>query len=279
MDSHGKLTTSLSSYAAKDLKSISDDEITTALQDSLQCRLQNVRIRKHKKYFHVSADRPTPLQKTDFMFQGIVKPDPVRKCLEKLGPAKIELFLAIPKLGYVRGPQEGRERPAYGSYATYVLEFSAQGSAVTDVPSNSVIARGDVIWMLAPLVPILIVPILLVVRVRKKTLRLAETDATCCLVRLLAGTSLDCGRRLAALARCSRLPPRRNLCQFVFGIDHPSLYVVLLFVPPAVVSFVCQYLSRPVWLRVRGTQWDRREMLIRGFLEHAVAICPWPLSS
>jgi Zn-dependent protease with chaperone function len=274
VDSHGTLNTTLSLYGVKNIKSISDGEVTTALRDSLRCTLQDIRIRRHKQYFHVSADCRSPLQKKDFVFQGIIKPDPVRKCLEKLGPAKVKLFLVIPKLGYVRGPQQGRERPAYGSHASYLLELSTQPSAVPDVSFEFGYRTGDVIWMLAPLLLILTVPILLVLGIRKRTLKLAESDATAAWfgywrvhrwiaegVWLVWLVTLVCFHA-------------ETFVGFVFGIGHPSLYVALLFVPPGVVSFICQYLSRPVWLRVRGKRWDKREMLIRGFLEHAVAILP-----
>lgn len=273
VDTHGAISTNLSLHAAKTLGNVSDKEVTAALQDSLQCALQNIKIRRHKGFLHLSADCRPPLQKTGFVVQGIIKPDPVRRCLEKLGPGRIRFSLSIPKLGYVQAPKAARER-SHGPRATYSLDLSAQPSVAAEVPFEFGYRLSDLIWMLVPLALIVTVPILVVLRMRKRTLELADTDATAAWFgywRVHRWIAEGVWLVWLVTVVCLR---GETFVGFVFGIDHPALYVVLLFVPAGVVSFVCQYLSRPVWLRVRGTQWDRREMLLRGFLEHAVAILP-----
>lgn len=274
LDAQGALSTNLSLYAGKNIKNISDKDLTSALQDSLQCGLQNVKIQRHRGLFHLSADCRPPVQKDNLVVQGVIKPDPIWKYFQKLEPTRMHFSLAVPRLGYTKGLQGGREYGEYGARSFYSLEVSAEQPAINDIPFEFGYRPGDVIWMLALLALILTVPILLVLRVRKRTLKLADTDATAAwfgywrVHRWIAeGVWLVWLVTLVCLRG-------ESFVGFVFGTSHVALYPGLLFVPPGIVSFVCQYLSRPVWLRVRGTHWDKREMLIRGFLEHAAAILP-----
>jgi Zn-dependent protease with chaperone function len=72
--------------------------------------------------------------------------------------------------------------------------------------------------------------------------------------------------RLAHFAVGIPIPPQA----LFFGWDWLSLLVYAL--PPAVISFLCVYLSYPVYIRLRQLEWTRWDMVWNALLIH---IAPW----
>ncbi|MBN1664694.1 MAG: M48 family metalloprotease [Deltaproteobacteria bacterium] len=276
IDAQGIMTTVITLMAKKDGPDAKyvQDELRAGLEEALQCTLENVRSDTKRRYFRINAGCRIPVVKKALAKQVLLKPSGLQSRLEKLGSYGFDLSITLPRLGHGGAPQ-GLKKTSYGGITTYHLTVKPGEKAVDDIALEFGYRKGYVIALITAISVVLMAPLALILVFRRRSLMLAEQDATAAwfgywrvhrwivegiwLVWLIMFWTFNVDTFIGYLT----------------GSDRPVLHALLLIVPPGLVLFACQYLTRPLWLKVRGIAWNRREMLVKGFWEHAAAILPF----
>ncbi len=274
IDAQGKASSSLSIAPASKISDSLEiqSEIAAGLREALHCTIENIRVQATKYSFNHSADCRLPVRKNGLLVSAVIKPAPLADRLQKAGLPVGNISLAVPRLGNNRAP-DGYHEYLSGQTINYAI-FYKPGQATTDFAFEFGYTESFVIWLASSFSVILVAPILLILYIRAKTLKLAARDSTAAwfgywrVHRWIAE-----GIWVVWLIAISVFHFETFL-QFVFGHDIPALNAAVYFLPPGIVSFLCQYLTRPLWSRVRGITWNRGEMLISAFWQHVAAVLP-----
>jgi|GEM_PF-877985 len=279
IDSQGEVKTGLMFHAYKRIPPPKErkDEFLSDLEEVLQCKLKDVDFHAHKHGFTLRAECRIPLQERDLAVRGFIKPQLLWERLQKAQPGKLRISLSIPRLGYAEVSGGGRAHSRYSSELHYSIKVEPDQQVVNDLSFEFGYHTSDVAWMLVSLMVVLIAPLVLILRVRKRSLSLAEKDPTAAWfgywrvhLWILGGATFAWAFAMTAL----RID---TFVAFAAGIGDFGLYALMLFIPPMVLTLLWQYLSLPVWLRVRKVALNRREMLVRGFWANVVVIVPLAL--
>lgn len=249
-----------------------EEELTTGLREALQCDLKNVHFTAQPNY-SFNADCRVPLEKHDLITLMRFKGSALQTRLDKLGMQSTSFSLSVPRLWYNGAPPE-LEETNIKSIKTYTLNVTGGKNELRDIAVAFGYDTNYLIVLAVAASVVLIVPVILILVARRRSLKLAGQDATAAWFGYWrAHRFIVEGAWLVWLIIYWDF----NVSSFVEYImegGQPVMTAFLIIVPPGLVSFICQYLSRPLWQEVRGIAWNRREMLIRGFWEHVAAILP-----
>lgn len=274
IDTTGNTSTRLTLMAKKDSPVIENaqQELTADLQEALQCTLVNIHSSREDG-FSIDADCRIPTGTQDLISQVLLKPSALRSRLEKLGFHDISLSITVPKLGRSSAPRELKEW-SYGEIKTYSLMIGPDEKTARDIVLTFGYSESYVLALIAATLMVLIVPIAFILVVRRRSLRLAGKDATAAwfgywrVHRWIAE-----GIWLVWLILYWTFHIE-TFVTYLLQSHQTILNALILILPPGIVSLTCQYLARPLWWQVRGIAWNRSEMLLRGFWEHAASILP-----
>jgi len=275
IDGQGKATSNLSITPANkvpDVKAI-QEVIAVGLQEALQCAIENVNVQSGKYSFDHSASCPMPVQKSDLLVRAMVKPSPLLNRLRKAGLSRANLSIAVPKLGYNQSP-EGGKTYTNDQNINYTLSYDSPVQEIKDISFAFGYSNSYVFWMTSVLLAILISPILLILFIRVKTLKLAARDSTAAWFGYWRVHRWIAEGIWAVWFIAISVFHLETFLQFIYGQDSPVLNAAMYLLPPGIVSFACQYLTRPLWSKVRGVTWNRGEMLINAFWQHVAAVLP-----
>jgi len=276
LDAEGNAITYLSLYVKKTQvdPTALKTSITTGLRDALQCAPEKVNFHSSENGVSYHAHCRLPASKRSLGLRALIKPAQMLQQISKTGAEEMEISLSVPRLGYESVIPKGKKYNTYDTKVRYEIDVKKEQKSVDDISVEFGYRTSAVIWELALLGCLLIGPVIFMLWFRKKTLLSADRDATAVwfgywrVHRWIAEGIWPVWMIAVTTLRTT------TLIDFVFKIDNAMIYVLIYLVPPACVSFLCQYLARPIWLRVRGIDFDRREMLVRGFWAHALCIAP-----
>jgi Zn-dependent protease with chaperone function len=248
-------------------------ELVTDLQEALECRLENVYFHTDRYGVNIKADCLMPIVKKALDMKVLIKPSVLQSRIEKFGSYNITLIITVPELGYNRAPSELKEI-SHGTNKTYSLHAEPDEKAIQDITLRFGYRKNYMIVLAAVVLIMLFVPIWLILVVRRRSLMLAEQDATAAWFGYWrVHGHITQGVWIGWLIALSIFNVD-TFIEFFSSHNQPVLNAMLLFIPPGIVSFVCQYLARPLWLKVRGIAWNRQDMLIKGFWQHVATILP-----
>jgi Zn-dependent protease with chaperone function len=248
--------------------------LTAGLQKALQCAPHGVNFHADKASYSYRADCRLPVVKGNLVIRALIRPDHMLQEVRKTGVDEMMISLSVPRLGYNRGLPDSETSNRYDSKIRYQVDVNKEQKSVKDITLEFGYRAGALIRELALLSFFLTLPVLLILWLRKKTLAGADRDATAVWFgywrahrRIVEGTWLVWLIAVVSL----RID---TFIEFVSGTDNTLIFMLIFIMPPVSVSLLCQYLARPVWLRVRGIDLDRRHMLAKGFWEHVATVAP-----
>ncbi len=249
-------------------------EIIAALEEALHCSFENLEPEVSKRRWKISANCRIAVRQEGLLKHAQLQPSALWSLTEKYGLGSIGFTLMVPKPGVSSG-LENAHRYSSGRIVTYSTSFKPADKTSGDISLEFGYPRSYVIALLGTTLFLLVAPIVLVLVIRRRSLLLAGKDATAAWFGYWrVHRWISEGIWIVWIIVIS-LFNAEIFIEFLAGRDSSVLIALVQLVPPGIVSFACQYLSRPLWLQVRGVAWNRREMLIRGFWQHAAAILPW----
>ena len=274
VDAGGRVRTSLFlSGSGKLDRETAKGAITAALEESLHCRMENVSIRD-RYGFTVGGDCRS-LARQGFGLSGAITPGPVYAKVQEAGITRMTLSLGIPKAGYGYCTGAGNDIGAGGSMRRYFLMAEPEKPIPAEITVRFGYSVTDVLLRLAGLLVLFIAPLLVVLRVRRKSLLLASENPTTAWFGFWRVYRHIAQSAWVVWAVALSLLNAADILRFIPGIDRSVALGLLYAVPPAVMIFICQYLSRPVWREVRSVEWGRKEMLLKSVAEQAATGLPF----
>ncbi|OGR30376.1 MAG: hypothetical protein A2005_02880 [Desulfuromonadales bacterium GWC2_61_20] len=275
MDEQGNTTSNLTVRTAKDGSDLAGarQELVTALQEALQCTFDDDRAEPDKNGVQINSECKVPVRKDGLVNSVVIDPAPIRKLLAAHGQFKFDLSITLPKLGFSSVGRDGRAF-SHGAQTTHSLTFEPEEQNTDKLPLEFGYRKSYVVALCATSLCLLIAPIVLILIIRRRSLILAGKDAAAAWFGYWRVHRWVAEGVWVVWIIAISVFSVETFIGYLTGSNQPILNALVLFLPPGIVSFLCQYLARPLWLHVRGVAWDRREMLVKGFWEHAAAILP-----
>lgn len=275
IDRTGKATTSFWLSSRKNGTDLTGAraEIVAALRDALQCTLADDKPGPEEYGVQISSQCNMPVMQEGLVIRSMINPGPVRKALGRYGDFTVNLTIALPKLGFSNVGMKSRSF-SYDAWTSHNLTFKPEDRNTGDLPLEFGYHRSYVIALITTGAILLVAPVVLILVIRRRSLQLAGKDATAAWFGYWRVHRWIAEGIWVAWIIAFSVFSVETFVAFLAGQSQPFADALLLFVPPGIVSFLCQYLARPLWLEVRGVAWNRREMLVKGFWEHAAAILP-----
>jgi Zn-dependent protease with chaperone function len=209
--------------------------------------------------------------------EGTIDPAPLLSRLRSLGVSGLTIDLTRPHVGFA-GSMPGAE-----SVTVHRSHVHHAYSIYGDTTSRPIqFAFGytykHLLRTAAPLLALLLLPVVLTLRRRRAALRATHRDPTAVWFgywRFLQGMTLGTIAAWAAAAYALRVYP---LADFILGgrtqaFEMP-LGFALFLLPPLLVTTLCSILSQPVYERVRGMGWTRDDLARQAVTSLMAGILP-----
>lgn len=278
IDEVGKTTSNFTVMFEEDTPDLSDlrPEFIEALQAALHCTLDSDPPASKRYGLRIYAECVLPIQKSGLVVSAAINPGAVKRALDNYGPFNIDLTITVPELGFSSVGKGGKIH-SYGTETVHSLFFRTTDRNIDELPLEFGYNSNYVPALLTISALLLIAQIMLILFIRRRSLILAGKDATAAWFGYWrVHRWIVEGGWVIWIITLSTFGIN-SFIRYLTGSEQPVLNVLILFLPPVLVTFLSQFLARPLWAQVRGINWNKREMLVRGVWEHVAAILPMAL--
>jgi Zn-dependent protease with chaperone function len=255
-----------------------------------------------QKLLSLSGNCDRLLSKEGFLVQGELKITPLIKLLKPLDVKNLDILLTLPKAPYIQVtediPPTGNSDRVPEFFQGIIPKFHRY-QIKTDAKDFPPIQVGygyrylDVAIIFTPILVIFVIPLGLVVWLRKMALQSADRDLTAAWYGYTRTFSwVITGTWLIWLSTISTVNPSEFI-DFIFqndisqsnpfarlknfGLSNEILKLGIYFLIPMIVTTIAEALSYPVYQKLRNTEWTKAEMIWQSVITQASAFLPLTL--
>lgn len=211
------------------------------------------------------------------LVRGRIDVTAIAERLQSIDQRVLSLQIQFPPSGYIQANSPYLHQ--WNGQNRYVYEIPVSDPALSPLPFTFGYRAADLVRTTLSLLLILLIPIWLVLQMRRGTLKNQHRNPTTAwfgYMRMLGWVSL--GTLISWLFAVNSLGIW-HLVEF-FGAIKPTsvtrfaIELAIWFFPPLPVLMLCNALSHPIYARVRGIEWTPLDLAWQAFLANAASLIP-----